>query len=126
MIYRTLILTPDLKILPRSIDCEPEDLNYVLHELLNGFFEIVRPLACPRHIIMLVDDEGILKDLPFNPLAAALYGQYIAGNAIIMREGFVNGEPDIVGLQTPDIAHMVPRLNAIRKGYKAVIEHDEH
>lgn len=124
MIYRTLILTSDLKILPRSIDCEPEDLNQVLHELLNGFFEIVRPRGCPPHILMLVDDEGILKDLPYNPLAASLYGQYIAGKAILMREGFINGEPDIVGLSADEQRYMFSFLSDIRKGYMEVIEND--
>lgn len=55
---------------------------------------------------MIVDEDGKSKRLKLNEIATALYGNWwddIAGDVLIMAEGFVNGEADIVGLTDEQI-----------------------
>lgn len=66
------------------------------------------PRGLPAPLMMLVNEEGLLEGLPMNTIGSILYGtqihgQPIVGNIVIMKEGWVNGEPDIVGLEEPDI-----------------------
>lgn len=124
MLYRTIILNTNLSITTPVLACDPEDLNHLLHDHLGGFFEIVRPVGLPKGMLMLVDDEGILKHLPNNPVASALYGGYIAGKAIIMREGLVNGEPDIVSLDPYDIEWLLPKLKRMWRRIREENEND--
>lgn len=64
-------------------------------------------------LIMLIDEEGKLKGLPMNRRASMLYGRlphdWIVGNALIVKTGIVDGEPDLCALN-PDEAHNVIML----------------
>ena len=66
------------------------------------YFEIVRPINCEW--TLLVDEEGLLKDSPqLNIHASKMYGTFehnqpIVGTALLMKEGFVDGSPDLIGL----------------------------
>lgn len=58
-----------------------EEQNDCIWEILGGYFDIIR---IPWGAVMLVDDEGILKGLPDNPVAARIAGYpVIAGTALI-------------------------------------------
>lgn len=79
-----------------------------LSEVVGGHIEVVRPVGLPDPLLMIVNEEGLLRGLDLNTIASILYGiqhhgQPIVGNAVIMKEGFVDGEPDIVGLDPEDI-----------------------
>ena len=53
--------------------------------LVKGYIEIVHAAALqPYHAAMVVNECGLLDDLPCNPLASILYGDYIAGNVVIV------------------------------------------
>ena len=59
-----------------------EQQNDSIHEHLGGYFDIVRlgPDAC-----LLVDDEGLLKELQPNPLAMMITGHpMLVGTALII------------------------------------------
>jgi len=85
---------------------------------VGGIIEIVRPyglneLNVPgkESLIMIVNEEGRCIGLPLNKTGSHLYNdnpyvgfEPIAGDILIMTEGFVDGEPDIVGLEE-DQAH---------------------
>lgn len=63
-------------------------------------------------LIMIVDEEGLCKDLPLNASASGLYIRsgyrgIIVGKALIGRAGIRYGEPDIVGFETSDAAMMM-------------------
>lgn len=93
-------------------------LDQIRDELDGGFFEIVRLPKLSYKYLMLVDDCGILKGLPVNPLASELYGvrqhgQPIVGTALIMREDYVDGEPDIVGLTAEECSELTGHLKRI-------------
>ncbi|MBR5845473.1 MAG: hypothetical protein IKY65_04360 [Rikenellaceae bacterium] len=95
-----------------------DDINDVIHAALDSYYEIVRCRSLPHKYLMLVDDCGLLKSLPVNPVASELYGIRIhgcpiCGPALIMREDLVDGEPDIVGMTEEDTAELVRKLRGL-------------
>ena len=92
-----LFSAPEKKLERRQVS--DGDSLHDLQRLVDGWIEIA-PTVLPWPFRMVVNDEGLLRDLPVNPLASALYpgDTPICGNAVIMAEGIVNGEPDLVGL----------------------------
>ena len=81
-----------------------EPLYRTVGEDVEGYIEIVRPGGLPRPYVMIVNEEGLLRRLPWNVVGCNLYGDGIAGNIVIMREGFnEDGEPDILGLTDEDV-----------------------
>lgn len=95
-----------------------DDINDVIHEALQSYYEIVRCRSLSHKYLMLVDDCGVLKNLPVNDVASELYGIRIhgcpiCGNVLIMREDIVDGEPDIVGMTEEDTAELVRKLRGL-------------
>ena len=77
-------------------------------EAVGGCIEIVHPYGLRRPYVMIVNEEGLLLDLDINPIGCDLYrtmrhGQPIVGNIVIMKVGYADGEPDIVGLADNEI-----------------------
>lgn len=110
----------------KSFDPISDDVNDVLHEELDGaFYEIVRLPKLSHKFLMMVDDCGALEHLPINGVASELYGVSvhgcpIFGDAVIMREAIVDGEPDIVGLTYSDCDELIDEMKkviVIRNGY---------
>lgn len=59
-----------------------------------------------------VDEEGLLKGLPFNTRAMMLYGEGLAGNALLLGEDMVwNAEDEI---NEPDAADLPPEVTVER------------
>ena len=84
-----------------------EPLYQTVGGAVGGYIEIVKPCGLKHPLVMIVNEEGKLIDLPVNIYGSALYGtsrhgEPIVGDIVIMQEGFVDGEPDIIGL--PDVA----------------------
>ena len=82
---------------------------------VGGFFEIVRPLTITGPYRMLINEEGKIEGLPLNQIGSLLYGSFIhgdpiVGNLLILKEGFVDGEPDLVGLDDKEIAELIGKL----------------
>lgn len=97
-----------------------------LDELLGGWPEHVRPKGLKHPFCMMVDDCGLLKELPFNPVGSFLYetdkhGQPIVGDIYIMKERiFGGGEYEVIGLEDKDIAlldNIRQIANALKEGY---------
>ena len=57
-----------------------------LNRFVDGYIEIVRPLDMPGYI-MVINEEGKLKGLPFNPMASKFWhaNDPIVGNALLCR-----------------------------------------
>lgn len=58
-----------------------------LHKAVGGYIEVVR-IGTP-YTLMIVNEEGLIHELPLNPLASSLYGaerhgQVIVGPAILI------------------------------------------
>lgn len=98
---QTVALDPESSILDwyyKTIGCESI-------ECVSLFFESVKD----QQLIMVVDEEGLCKDLQLNASASGLYIRsgyrgIIVGRALIGRAGIRCGEPDIVGFETSDAA----------------------
>lgn len=102
----------------KDFDPVQQDVNDVIHDALDSYYEIVRCRSLPFKFLMLVDDCGLLKELPINGIASELYGVRvhgcpICGPAVIMREDMVDGEPDIVGMTEEDTAELVRILRCL-------------
>ena len=84
-------------------------LNEALGEIVGGYIETVHPYMLPSPYLMIVNEEGLLKDLPLNESGSTLYGtgihgQPIVGNIVIMKEGpDEDGEWDIIGLDDYEV-----------------------
>lgn len=84
-----------------------EPLLDSLQKEVGGYIEVVHPKYLPEGFCLVVDDEGRLKGSAVNNVASAIYGtlehgQPIVGNAVILREGVVDGERDFVSLTDDD------------------------
>ena len=83
MSMRAVKIEPDGDI--REVEITGSDVseqNDSIHEYLGGYFDIV---YMGRDALMLVDDEGLLKELPTNPLAMMISGYpLLAGTALIV------------------------------------------
>ena len=52
-----------------------------LHAFVDGYIEVVQTIN--PYLILVVDDEGKLKNKPMNYAASLLYGDYIVGDALL-------------------------------------------
>lgn len=103
---------PEKKYLP------DDDTLHGLHDLVGGFIEIVRPRLLPRDWVMIVDDEGKLKDYKVNALGTILYNSpwdTINGDIVLVREGMVPDEdgymvPDLIGLTEEEADNCINRF----------------
>ncbi len=89
------------------LTCPDDPDNAIPYDTLSnavgGLIEIVRPVGLPKPYVMLVNEEGLCLELPINNLGCQLYGTImhgapIVGNICFVTEGWVNGEPDLIGL----------------------------
>lgn len=72
-------------------------------EAVGGYIEIVRPKRLNPPYCMVVNEEGLLLDLPLNLYGSYLYctelhGNPIVGDIVILKEGWIHGERDFDGL----------------------------
>ncbi|KAF5051099.1 hypothetical protein DSECCO2_422620 [anaerobic digester metagenome] len=92
-----------------------------MQEQVGGSIEVVRPyglyeLNVPgsESLIMICNEDGKNLELDENFVASDLYdpvcGDDIVGDILIMAEGFVNGEPDIVGLTDEQVQALYGEL----------------
>lgn len=103
-----IVITPDNKI---SIKEFEQPLYKTLGAVVEGHIEHVNPRGLEAPYCMIVNDEGLIENLPINPVGCLFYqthkhGCPIAGTIVIMQNGFYNGEPDIVGIPEPKLNEM--------------------
>jgi hypothetical protein len=112
----------------------PEPTWKGMGQLVGGHFEHVRPwglynLDTPYKgsLCMIVNEEGRLIGLEHNLVGTALYNntptplgfEPIVGDILIMTEGFVNGEPDIIGLDEEQLEIV---KKALKNNFKYLTE----
>ena len=84
---------------------------------VDGYIEIVHPRRLEFPYCMIVNEEGLLRGLPLNPYGSYLYGieahgNPIVGDIVILKEDFVNGEPDLVGLSDEECSTFADQISA--------------
>lgn len=86
-------------------DVTRTDGNYLedLQKLVGGYIEIVHPVGLENPYVLVCNDEGKLVGLPINRAASLMYGSKehgvpMNGDIVLMKEGYYEGEPDILAL----------------------------
>lgn len=93
-----------------------------ISDAVGGWLEIVHPKRLKRPYCMIVNDEGLLRNLPLNVFGSLLYGtdyhgNPIVGDIVLIKEGInSNGECDLVGLDEQDIQNLGAMVSAMSSG----------
>lgn len=102
MIEHFIKFTPD-SLKPEFISVTIADTEALLRMLYSeigcdSIENVYTALDPDEHIIMVVDEEGLLKSgSRYNPTGSAVYGHPIVGTLIIGRQITRDGEPDFGG-----------------------------
>ena len=94
----------------------------VIREAVGGWYEHVRPAGLERPYCMMVNEEGLLLNLPLNLTGSVLYGtpqhgQPIVGDIIFLTEGYHGGEPDVVGMTAEEAQSLGDKFSAMSGGF---------
>ena len=105
---KAIKITTDNKITEINVEEPP---HRSLGVEVGGFIEIVRPRRLKSPYVMIVDEEGLLKECHENLVGSVLYGASehgypIFGDIVIMREDFGPEGPDLFGLDTLDTLYI--------------------
>jgi len=84
---------------PRIITLPEDNAHTTLHELIGGWFDCV---SLADEVIMYVHDEGLLLGLEPNVTASTLYGNPIAGDAVLVGAVNPDGERDGYDYDLPE------------------------
>lgn len=100
-----IVVTTDLEI---RIEEFSDPLYKTVGSAVGGYIEHVKPARLRHPYCMIVNEEGRLLDLPLNYVGSYFYGtdqhgEPIVGNIVVMKDGYRNGEPDIVGLDDSEV-----------------------
>lgn len=103
-----IVVTTDLEI---RIEEFSDPLYISVGSAVGGYIEHVKPARLRHPYCMIVNEEGRLLDLPLNYVGSYFYGadrhgEPIVGNIVVMKDGYRNGEPDIVGLDDSEVEHV--------------------
>ena len=85
---------------------------------VDGWIEIVRPGGLKKPFVMIVNEEGLIKELPVNVVGSIMYGtpvhgSPIVGNIVIMKEGWTSEGKDLIGLTDEEAAQITNELVAM-------------
>ena len=115
-----VVVTTDLDI---RIEDFADPLYKTVGAAVDGYIEHVRPMRLKEPFCMVVNDEGRLRGLSRNLVGSFLYGtdlhgEPVVGNIVIMKDGYRNGEPDIVGLTDEEIERVQSSMSTLLKSLR--------
>lgn len=110
-----IVVTTDLEI---RIEEFSDPLYKTVGSAVGGYIEHVKPARLRHPYCMIVNEEGRLLDLPLNHIGSFFYGtdqhgEPIVGNIVVMKDGYRNGEPDIVGLDDSEVERVKYTISAL-------------
>ena len=110
-----VVVTTDLDI---RVEDFAEPLYKTVGAAIGGYIEHVRPMRLKEPFCMVVNDEGRLRGLSRNLVGSFLYGtdlhgEPVVGNIVIMKDGYCNGEPDIVGLTDEEVERVQSSMSIL-------------
>lgn len=91
-------------------------------ETVDGWIEVVHPVRLGRPYCMVVNEKGLLRNLPMNVLGSYLYGtdthgSPIAGDIVLLKEGISDdGYRDLLGLTEQDIEYLCNMVSTVNGG----------
>ena len=100
-----IVFTHDEKMYVKEFD---QPLYKSVGEVVGGYIEVVHPRGLREPLCFICNEEGLLEGLPMNLIGSLWYGTQhhghpIVGNIVVMKEGWTDDGPDIVGLEEQDI-----------------------
>lgn len=107
-----LLLKANGELKEVNIPLEPSSLfNSHIHSLISSeIYELVSFGDDCHSFYFIVDELGKVRNFPkaINLKATSIfpgskYGDYIVGDVVIGKHGYINGEPDVIGLSQEDI-----------------------
>lgn len=112
-----IVVTTDNTVETRDFG---EPLYRTVGEAVGGCIEIVHPQGLVEPLVMIVNDEGLLRELPMNMVGSVLYGTHnhghpIVGNIVIMKTGLTSEGTDIVGLDDDECSELLSNLREFFK-----------
>lgn len=115
-----VVVTTDLDI---RVEDFADPLYKTVGVAVDGYIEHVRPMRLKEPFCMVVNDEGQLRGLSRNLVGSFLYGtdlhgEPVVGNIVIMKYGYRNGEPDIVGLTDEEIERVQYSMSTLLKSLR--------
>lgn len=116
---KAITISTDSVIEVIDVPSNGKPLYEQMHKAVGGYYENVYPRRLPSEFVMIVNEEGLLLNLPFNPIASYFYeydkhGSPIVGNVIILKMGYYDCEPDVVGMTDTDVAKIKEILSKIK------------
>ncbi len=110
-----IVVTTDLEI---RIEEFSDPLYKTVGSAVGGYIEHVKPARLRHPYCMIVNEEGRLLDLPLNHIGSFFYGtdqhgEPIVGNIVVMKDGYRNGEPDIVGLDDSEVEQVKHTISTL-------------
>lgn len=107
-----LVITTDYTMYKKEFG---EPMHETVGKVLGGYVEHVLPIYMPHPFCLLVDEEGKLKGKSINPVASAWYSKYapLVGTVVVMKDGYVDGERDIVGLTEEECNQVIEEVVAM-------------
>lgn len=110
-----IVITTDSRAYVKSFS---HPLHKSLGEAVGGLIENVYPRGLPNPLMMVVNEEGLIRQLPINPIASHWYGTQhhgwsICGDVVVMAIGHRNGETDVVGLSDVEVDWVLTTLRSI-------------
>lgn len=101
-----LVINTENKMQVREFD---EPAYETIGKAVGGWIEVVHPKGLPDPFCMVVNEEGLLQNLPWNLFGSFLcgtiyHGNPIVGDIVLLKEGYTDaGERDLIGLDEDDI-----------------------
>lgn len=93
------------------IQFENEKMMKVLKKHVDGYVEVVHPMMLQNPFIMIVNEMGRFReDFDLNMFGSFLYQGVIVGPIVIVKEGWVGDEKDIIGLSYEEAEELKQRL----------------
>lgn len=108
-----IVIRTDNQVYPKVIRTDEDGLLHGLQKIVGGYIETIRPVLLPDPVIMIVNEEGLIRDMHVNHVASLLSGTHIFGDVALMHIGIRDGEPDIVGIPGADVAKLLHRIKKI-------------
>ena len=114
-------------IVVKEVGKEPTKLNVrdgqltleLLQRLVVGYIEVVHPDGFPQDVVLICNEEGKLRELPFNFFVnICQYPDAICGTAVFCAEGInADGEPDLIPLTEMQADNVLNELRKVEVGY---------
>lgn len=104
----------------RQVDYDAPHYD-IIQKAVGGWYEHVHPIGLGWSYCMMVNEEGLMMNLPLNLIGSILYGtpqhgQPIVGDVIFLKDGYPGGDPDVVGMTADEAQRLGDKFSTMTGG----------